>query len=290
MQAALLSASHYLGALRDDEALPSLNDLLEDICRHSYRRIDRFVQLALVGSAHCVRGVKLHADCGIYMGSTHGPLTSNIRVQEQMLRGRELPKPFNFVNTLGSISGFYVADNLQLSGPSLFVSRYGRSLEAALETALTDLATEAVGQALVGVVEEAPLPLDNQRLRLQVDADVTLGEGSHWILLGPSAQSSPQRELGLHRFSGTGELESYLASHVRASTVVCLGRRLGPSVAHLLRRNIPEAIDVAHLPLPFHDSIEAAWFVDQIANGKTGGVLLVNGGDDGDGCLLHLGA
>ncbi|MGA7965909.1 MAG: beta-ketoacyl synthase N-terminal-like domain-containing protein [Gammaproteobacteria bacterium] len=290
MQAALLSVSHHLGALRDDESLPSLNDLLKDTCRQSYRRIDRFVQLALVGSAPCVQGGKLHADCGIYMGSTHGPLTSNIRVQEQMLRGRELPKPFNFVNTLGSIAGFYIADNLQLSGPSLFVSRYGRSLEAALEIALTDLAAGAVEQALVGVVEEAPLPLDNQRLRLRVDADVALGEGSHWMLLGPSAQSSPQRRVGLQRYTGAGELESYLASHVEASTAVCLGRCLGPNTARLVRRYFPEAVDAGHLPLPFHDSIEAAWFVDQLANGKAGGVLLVNGSDDGDRCLLHLGA
>lgn len=289
MQAAVLSTAQHLGALRDNEALPLLDKLLKDACRKSYRRIDRFVQLAVLGSARCMQGKELRPDCGLYLGSTHGPLTSNIRIQEQMLRERELPKPFDFVNTLGSIAGFYVADNLQLSGPSLFVSRYGRSLEAALEIALTDLAVGAVEQALVGVVEEAPLPLGEQRLRLQVDAGVTLGEGSHWMLLGVPAQPHSQH-IGLHRFADTGELEAYLASQAGASTAVGMGRTLGPDTACLVRQFYPDAMDIGRSPLPFHDSIEAAWLVGQITNGKPDGVMLVNGGDDGDGCLLHFGA
>lgn len=289
MRAALLATSHYLAALRDGADLPDLGDGLRAACGKPYRRIDRFVELALLGSARCVRGRDLSAGCGLYLGSTHGPLTSNIRVQEQMLRERELPKPFDFVNTLGSIAGFYVADNLRLSGPNLFVSRHGRSLEAALETALSDLAAGAVDQALVGVVDEAPLPLANQRQRLNVGDDAVLGEGSDWFLLGPPASGTPEATLALRHFDDSRALESYLAAQVSPSAAVCLSRQRGAGTAGAVRRRFPRAIAADSLSLPFHDGIESAWLAAHIAAGREGEAVLVGGAGD-DVWLLHLGA
>lgn len=289
LTAALLASAHYWAALHEDAALPPLDDVLRAACRKPYRRLDRFAQLALLGSAHCALGQQLRSDCGIYMGSTHGPQASNIRVQQQMLRAHELPKPFDFVNTLGSITGFYVADNLQLNGPSLFVSRHGRSLEVALETALIDLAVGAVEQALVGVVEESPLPLAEQRRRLQLSDDACLGEGSHWMLLAAATQDAPRRRIGLQRFADGSALASMLGAQASPTAATGLGRGLEPEVAHRVRRNCPHAVDIASAPLPFHDSLEAAWFVDQVANAAGADVMLLNGADGGDICLLQVG-
>ena len=45
------AVSHYLHPVREGEALPSLDAALRDLCREPFRRIDRFIQLALLGSA-----------------------------------------------------------------------------------------------------------------------------------------------------------------------------------------------------------------------------------------------
>lgn len=179
----LVSSNHYFHAVNEGEALPSLDERLAPLCRERFRRIDRFIRLALLGSAECVKGRTLAPDCGLYISSGIGPVGNNIVVQETLWKQRKIPMPFNFVNTLGSSSGYYVAKNLGLSGQSLFVSRRGGSFEAALDCAAADLECGAVSQALVGVVEECTLPLAHHRQRQELAEHVKLAEGSHWLLL-----------------------------------------------------------------------------------------------------------
>jgi len=147
------------------------------------RRIDRFIQLALLGSGECVQGQALAPDCGLYISSGIGPVGNNIQVQQTLWRDHKLPMPFNFVNTLGSSAGYYVAKNLGLSGQSLFISRRGQSFVAALDCVAADLACGAVKQALVGVVEECTLPLNQHRERLELPEGAAVAEGCHWLLL-----------------------------------------------------------------------------------------------------------
>jgi hypothetical protein len=180
---AIEGVGHYLHAVHDGEALPSLTERLEPLCREKFRRIDRFIQLALLGSAECVRGKTLAPDCALYICSGLGPVGNNIVVQEAIIRNRVLPTPFHFVNTLGSSAGYYVARNLGLTGQSLFVSRRGGSFEAGLACAATDLVSGAVSQVLLGVVEECTLPLADYRARQELPADAPAAEGSHWLLL-----------------------------------------------------------------------------------------------------------
>ncbi|HEV2111507.1 MAG TPA: beta-ketoacyl synthase N-terminal-like domain-containing protein, partial [Gammaproteobacteria bacterium] len=181
MKLRVTSAGHYLHTVREGEPLPDLTPALKRVCRERPRRVDRFIELALLGSGQCVRGRELKPGCGIYLGSGFGPMASNLAVQEQMLRDRELPKPFDFMNILGASAGFHVAKNLGLKGQNLFISRRGASLEAALTLAQADLMLGVVSQALVGVVEEATLPLAQHRQRQGVPADTPVAEGSHWL-------------------------------------------------------------------------------------------------------------
>lgn len=286
LSAAVLATSDYLAPLADGAELPALGERLRAVCRKPFRRVDRFVQLALAGSGDCAAATKLQPGCGIYLGSATGPLISNIRVQQHMLRQRELARPFDFVNTLGSIAGFHVADNLQLAGPNLFVSRKARSLEGVLEIALTDLTLGIVEQALVGVVEECPLPLADQRRRLQVDADTVLAEGSHWLLLG-SAGDADTQSVTLQRFANADQLTGYLDTHGVSQALLGLGRTAAPELRVLLQQRGNTFIDIAAGDRPFHDSIEAAWLIGQLASGSIGEQVLVHGDLAGDGCLLH---
>jgi hypothetical protein len=189
---------HYFHAIHEGEALPELAERLAPFCRERYRRIDRFIQLALLGSAQCAQGAVLSPGCGLYISSGIGPVGNNIVVQETLWKQHKVPMPFNFVNTLGSSAGYYVAKNLGLNGQSLFISRRGASFEAALDCAAADLESGAVAQALVGAVEECTLPLAEHRQRQELDGDVALAEGSHWLLLeaGLETKAGPVLELG----------------------------------------------------------------------------------------------
>lgn len=286
LSATVLAASDYLAPLANGAALPVLDERMRSVCRKSFRRVDRFVQLALVGSGNCAAQARLGPGCGIYLGSANGPLISNIRVQQHMLRQHELARPFDFVNTLGSIAGFHIADNLQLEGPNLFVSRRARSLEAALEIALTDLAMGVVEQALVGVIEECPLPVADQRRRLPVADDTVLAEGSHWLLLG-SAPQTRQLSITLQRFDNAGALTRYLDMHLTKATAIGLGRSATPALGQLLDQRGARIVNVTESGLAFHDSIESAWLIGKLAVDGPRDLMLVHGNLEGDGCLLH---
>jgi hypothetical protein len=174
----------YRHGVQEGESLPSLESALQPLLKEHFRRADRFIQLALLGSARCAQGQNLLPGCGLYLASATGPMGNNITLQQQLVRDRLLPKPFNFINTLGSSSGYYVAKNLGISGPNLFVSRRQGALQAALALAETDLSLGLVAQAMVGVVEECTLPLADHRARLGLGAGSPAFESSEWQLLG----------------------------------------------------------------------------------------------------------
>ena len=194
------AVGHVFNALQDGAPLPSLDADLEQVCRERFRRMDRFIELALLGSGRCAAGRTLDSDCGLYLGSGLGPMTGIIATQQQLIRDRETPKPFNFINTLGNSAGYYVAKNLGLHGQNLFISRRGASLQALLCAAVTDLQAGVLRQALVGVVEEATLPLMEHRRRQGLPADTVVAEGSHWLLLeqGAAAGHRLEREYVIH--------------------------------------------------------------------------------------------
>lgn len=179
-----LASADYRYEPVEGAKLPSLEAELESLCRERFRRADRFIQLALLGSARCAQGRTLAPRCGLYLSSGLGPVGNNLALQQQLCRDKVLPKPFNFINTLGSSSGYYVAKNLGIAGPNLFISRRNGSFEAAMALAEADLEAGMVAQALVGVVEECTLPLDEHRARQRLaGVSEALVESSHWVLL-----------------------------------------------------------------------------------------------------------
>lgn len=268
MKLRVLSAGHYLYTLQEGEPLPDLKPAMKQVCRERPRRVDRFIELALLGSGLCVQSRELRHGCGIYLGSGFGPMASNVAVQEQMLRDRECPKPFDFMNILGASAGFHVAKNLELTGQNLFVSRRGASLEAALVLAQADLMLGAVSQALVGVVEEVTLPLDQHRQRQGLPPDTPVAEGSHWLLLEKDGDDG--KPLCFLRLKDRAELDAYLHIHQ------------GPSV-RIRRAEDSERAGGTH------DNLQAALLTGFLATDAAGTLLLVGRGAGEGYNLLHLG-
>jgi len=179
----VVASSHYFHSLADDIPPEPLDERVAAVTRERYRRIDRFVQLALVGAGRCALGNGLAPDCGLYLSTGVGPIGSNVLLQESIQRDRKLPMPFHFVNTLGSSACFHVAKDLGLSGEGVLVARAGGSFTAALSCAMADLEAGVASQLLVGAVEECVLPGDRHRALLRRDAGLAVAEGSHWVLV-----------------------------------------------------------------------------------------------------------
>ncbi|MEP6832166.1 MAG: beta-ketoacyl synthase N-terminal-like domain-containing protein [Gemmatimonas sp.] len=177
------AVSHYFHRLEGE--FPSIDGRLAAVTRERYRRIDRFVQLTLMGAAECARKHALSRDCGLYLSSGVGPITSNVLVQDAIHRDSRMPMPFSFVNTLGSSACYHVAKELDLAGEAVMVARGSASFSAALTCAQADLESGIVSQVLVGAVEECVLPAERHRALLRMGADVTVAEGTHWMLLEP---------------------------------------------------------------------------------------------------------
>jgi len=262
MKAALLAGSHYMHAV-GLEPLPSLEGALRAACREHHRRVDRFIQLALLGAARCVDGRKLDADCSLYLGSGIGPEGNNIVVQEQICRDRLFPRPFNFVNTLGSSATFYVAKDLGLDSQAWWVSRRGASLEAVLELALADMELGLCSQALVGVVEECPFPYEEHRRRVQAASHAVLAEGSHWVLLG--ARSAPDTASITAAFNlGAQDLVDELRVAWGEGDRLALGPGIPAALAGCLAAAVDVPLPTSENGFPSHDSLAAArltgWF------------------------------
>ncbi|MGB9429036.1 MAG: hypothetical protein WCC11_04045 [Gammaproteobacteria bacterium] len=281
----VVSVSHYFQPLNEPAALPALDDELKNVCREPLRRIDRFIQLALLGSARCAAGRSLQPDCGIYLGSGLGPMSNNIATQEQLIRAALIPKPFNFINTLGSGAGFYVARNLGLHGQNLFISRRGASFTALLTVAAADLSLGVVRQALVGVVEEATLPLTEHRARQHLPEDMPLAEGSHWLLLQTGADG--RGSLEVRRYPEYAELETFLKSAWRTGDRVCCAGDMASRAAQMLMQRFPDAAP-AESHVAFHDSLDAARVTGFAVSQPHASLFLVNGNFECGWELFHF--
>jgi hypothetical protein len=282
---AVLSASRHLHAPRERAALPALEPQLLPLCRESFRRIDRFVQLALLGSGLCARGHALLPDCGVYLGSAFGPLGSNISVQEQLVRDRQLPKPFNFVNTLGSSAGFYVARNLGLHGQNFFIARTPGSFEAALVAALADFAAGAIQQALVGAVDEITLPLDEHRRRSGLPPSAMVAETSHWLLLTAHANTA-RVTLDMQRYANFAGLQTSLRSAWRTGDLVRCAPGMSAEYAARLLEDFPRA-ESTEPDTAYHHNPEAAWLTDFVVRRPKANLFLASGGEPRGWRLFH---
>lgn len=211
--------SHYYHRLEGE--FPSIEGRLTAVTRERYRRIDRFVQLALMGAAECARKHTLAPDCGLYLSSGVGPIGSNVLVQDAIHRDSRMPMPFSFVNTLGSSACYHVVKELDINGEAVMVARGSASFSTALTCAYADLASGVVSQVLVGAVEECMIPGDRHRALLRLDAETAVAEGTHWMLLEhDDRKGEPVSDVLLNNpdFDGyesrdAAQMTSYVAGH-----------------------------------------------------------------------------
>lgn len=163
-----------------DERADDLRARLLDLTGQSFRRINRYIELALYGALRCAHG-GVGADTALYLASEAPMLADCVKALRGVIAERRPPTPFEFMNISGNMAGFYIAQQLAMSGPQLAVHRSGASMDAALELLTVQSAQHR--RALLGYVEEGIWPLTEQRWRLDLPDGATLAECSHWLYL-----------------------------------------------------------------------------------------------------------
>ena len=171
---------------------PELKALTQAATGKAFRRIGRFIQLALIGASRCVLGKPLAPETGVYFASGRGDLELTLEIMTQLFRDAQTPKPLSFVNTVSNAACFYLAQHLSLQARSNFVCNRYFAFESVLQLAALDLELGTVNSALVGSVDIATAPLAEHRQRLGLSLDTLMGEGSHWLWLGPIDDNRPR--------------------------------------------------------------------------------------------------
>lgn len=179
----IVACGQYCDNVGDEQ--PPLKALVAESIGKSVRRIDRFIQLALIGAGRASAG--LPAASGVYYASGCGDVQITVELLSSIYRKRQAPKPLSFVNSVSNAASFYVSSCLGLHGPSSFVTSRYFAYESALSTAALELEQGVVDSALVGVVDIVLPPLRDHCERLGLDEDTVVAEASHWLQLRRSA-------------------------------------------------------------------------------------------------------
>jgi hypothetical protein len=188
----IIGTGNYCEAVDGD--VPDLKSLLKETLGTSVRRIDRFIQAALIGAARCVQSARsssgevltLPPETAVYLSSGRGDMEITVEVQRDLFVNAHPPKPLNFINTVSNAASFYIAQSFKLRGRNQFIANTHWAFEVALQTALLDLRMGKVQSALVGSVDVIVAPNDSHRRRLGLAADTPLAEASHWLWLDHS--------------------------------------------------------------------------------------------------------
>lgn len=203
------------------ETPPPPNDVRAELAAlsgRSFRRINRFIELSLLGAIRCRQQLPAMAQhAALYLCTDTGMLADTTRIVGAMLSEHRVPTPFEFMNVSGPMAAFSVAQALNLEGPQLTVHRSHATFESALQ--LLTLRSAPHRQALVGFVEEGCWPLAEQRERLHWPRGV-LAECSHWFYFDADASAPLAQVDWCRRFLDWESLRAGLADLDRSDLVL----------------------------------------------------------------------
>lgn len=277
------------------DGLIDLKPILKQALARPPRRLSRFIQLAMIGAAHCVGDRALAPDTDICLTSGSGDFDVTFDVLTRVLRDRQAPKPLSFINTVSNAACYYLTKQFDLHGASTFVSRRAFALESAFAQAL--LNARAFGQtaSLVGGVDVLTQPFDTHAERLGVSEQTPLAEGAHWFLIGQAAESDAP--LGwledVRFFPDAAAASDQLRAENEAGRTHYLyqGFWLAESDADSLRSACgARNYDPLAKPAGFYETANGVVLADFLTRPDMAGARLIHAQADDSGriCLLYL--
>ena len=182
-----------------------------ELTRKRFRKLSRFIQLAMVGAIEAATASKLRLDperTGIFLASGLGNLSDLLPFSHSVFGDPGFhPSAIGFASSVGNAGAFYIAQALDVTGPVLALSQDEVSFEAALFQAVTLLDSGDIDVAVVGSVDVVMPLVEDHLARMGYSREeaqargLKLSEGSAWWILG-------QREDG-----DLGELEQVTLGH-----------------------------------------------------------------------------
>lgn len=106
------------------------------------RRLDRNAWQMLLACAPLKN--KVHSQCGIYIAASYPAADTMTSLLNTVCVSQLQPKPFEFVNSVSNAAGFYVAQQLGLEGPNLFISQSDTTWSQLISLAQADQCPQAM--------------------------------------------------------------------------------------------------------------------------------------------------
>jgi hypothetical protein len=191
--------------------------LKEELKRYTdvyFRRINKFVMLALIGAYRCVLNQQISRDTSIYLTTENGNLGDTESVLSQIYRHHSLPMPYNFINTMANTASFYVAQGLNLTGRNISISSQNLSFERGLELLKTDMDLHVVRSALAGSVDEATASESHFREKSGLLHDqVNQVDRSCWLYLRSEQDGAVGEVTAIRSFQTKQDSLQWLETH-----------------------------------------------------------------------------
>ena len=210
--------------------------LKEELKRHTdtyFRRISKFVLLALIGACSCAARRPLEQDTAIYLTTENGNLADTESVLSQIYRRHSLPLPFNFINTMANTASFYIAQGLGLCGRNISVSSQNLSFERGLELLKTDMDLGFVRHALIGLVDEATASASQFAASSGVsNAQVNQIDRSCWLYVSTESDGAIGEVTAIRSFKAQDEAILWLEKNPDAppgDMAISFGLAIGPA-------------------------------------------------------------
>ncbi|NOZ90951.1 MAG: hypothetical protein GXO60_06675 [Epsilonproteobacteria bacterium] len=143
-----------------------------------FNRTDNFINLALLGAQRCMKDIKINKDSSIYISSKNGNMNSTIKVLEAIFLENKLPMPFNFLNSVNASTLFFIAQNFNIEGKTIFINNF----ESAIVQAYIDVLNNKT--TLIGNVDEA---ISDCELRQKRFKSKDIKEYSRWLLISSNS-------------------------------------------------------------------------------------------------------
>lgn len=157
-----------------------IKEELEIKSGQKYRRINRYIILALAG-IYNMPGIKeVDEKCALLVGTRNGCITETINMLDQIHNNSLLPMPFTFIASSTNMVNFHVAQSLGLNGSNFTLSNRYSPFTIALDSAYFDITDSKINSALVGCVDEIAEPIEKFKERVNIGTQ-EIREGSFWV-------------------------------------------------------------------------------------------------------------
>jgi hypothetical protein len=163
-----------------------------------FRRVNRFILLALAGAHQCVADQVTGPDTAVCLTTENGTVGDTETTLEQLFHDLSYPKPYNFINTMSNTAAFYIAQSLKLHSRNITMACMQFAFERGLELMRSDLRGGSADNALVGGVDEALFCEKNLHSRF----GERLVDGSAWIYLSRDKRGATGQLRDIKSFPG----------------------------------------------------------------------------------------